>query len=664
MKKQKPIIIVVLVLVILLSTIFTASCATSAPSPKVPPKSNAIPKTKINQTHLTDENILKDLAACFGNLFYNVSEEKINSVSSTKKQVSVEATFKANIKGKNLRVSLIFNNDLDDATNNNISFKAEYIDSKEIMLSFTLFQDNPFIEERIEGEEPNQKTVLYYHYKLDFKFGSESSFVIPFVSDKKFIPLKNKNTSTKTMRNEINDSVNNIARFMAENLVGGINRKGEYYREENDDFYTRSYDITFDIKETFKKLAQKSRLAKQNPTNYPITPAQKQQIIDFEDAISSIIGINLTEGRTEFEIATNVVENAMPPATLRLQFEVKNIAKATVFGGNDVILKSFQADFHVEADEATKDTNFRFKGKEYNASFTMETFENTYVLKEIDLDLNNSTPVLFNDNYIIMEAEIKNFNSPRFPILNEKINNPATTTMIEVVSQYTPASHRESCPCPLFSMRLYNKNPLVENEEIEELFSFYIKEGTLYINALVGDNEAKSTQWSVDAGKNFIDDFFVEFNNYYKNKLFNLVEPENKDGVIASSEMTLISKFLTYFYANSTIANDSLSAYINIPLIAQTVFHKNPFADKPTFLHDDLFAMWSMQLGSDPESIKQVKFVAQGFVDGFFFDEKATFEVYSSKISDMIQVVESVEAGKYKILDDGADLSILVMPTP
>ncbi len=54
MKKQKPIIIVVLVLVILLSTIFTASCATSAPSPKVPPKSNAIPKTKINQTHLTD----------------------------------------------------------------------------------------------------------------------------------------------------------------------------------------------------------------------------------------------------------------------------------------------------------------------------------------------------------------------------------------------------------------------------------------------------------------------------------------------------------------------------------------------------------------------------------------------------------------------------------
>ena len=73
------------------------------------------------------------------------------------------------------------------------------------------------------------------------------------------------------------------------------------------------------------------------------------------------------------------------------------------------------------------------------------------------------------------------------------------------------------------------------------------------------------------------------------------MEPENRDGVIASSEMTLISKFLTCFYANSTIANDSFSAYINIPLIAQTVFHKNPFADKPTFLHDDLFAMWSMQ---------------------------------------------------------------------
>ena len=54
---------------------------------------------------------------------------------------------------------------------------------------------------------------------------------------------------------------------------------------------------------------------------------------------------------------------------------MKNIAKATVFGGNDVILKSFQADFHVEADEATKDTNFRFKGKEYNASFTMETLK-------------------------------------------------------------------------------------------------------------------------------------------------------------------------------------------------------------------------------------------------------------------------------------------------
>ena len=111
------------------------------------------------------------------------------------------------------------------------------------------------------------------------------------------------------MRNEINDSVMILQGFSWE-FSSRWERVGEYYREENEDFYTRSYDITFDIKETLEKLASNSRIAKQSQKK-TYSAEQKQQIIDFEDAISSIVGINLTEGRTEFEI-DNVVENAMP----------------------------------------------------------------------------------------------------------------------------------------------------------------------------------------------------------------------------------------------------------------------------------------------------------------------------------------------------------------
>lgn len=670
MKTIKKSTIIILLILLLLLSVLMVSCGNSTSSPNDTSKiSNEVAKTKLE--NFTNENFFNDIASCFGNLFYNVTEEKIKEFSQTYKQVSVETTFKANIKNKDLRLSLIFNNDLDDESHNCISLKAEHSKTKENLINLTVFQADPFIEKRQEGEGYNRKEMTYYNYNLNFILGTESSYSIPFSSDKKFIPITKKDDK-KTKRQEITESVNDISKSLAEYLVIDNNRNGEYYRGKKDDFYTRSYDITIDVKETLIKLAEKLRFAQSKPKDHPISPNQKQKIVDAEDALTSIFGVNLTERRSEFEIAPDVIESGMPPAELRLIVEVENISKPSVYGGKDVRLKTFKANFDVKKDEKTKDKNFRFKGESYSSSLEMEIFENAYKVKKVNENFDDSKPVFFDNNYIIIEAEVKEFNSLKFDILNDKIkDNDDKTTMLEVVAQYTPrnvgnAQDEQIRPSPLFSIRLYNKSSLT-NQEKEELFSLYIKDEFIYINVL--SNEAEegevNTKWWLDNDKNFIDDFLVEFNNYYRNRMYlrkfdeENVRPDASD-IIAYNGSALITKFLTYFYVNGEINDDSLNIYINVPLIAQTVFHKNPTPvgnEQKTNLHDDLFNIWSAQLGEIPEDTRQKKFIEQGFEDGFFFDEESTFELYFFNISECFRLVESAEG--YKICDDGASLDKL-----
>ena len=81
MKTIKKSTIIILLILLLLLSVLMVSCGNSTSSPNDTSKiSNEVAKTKLE--NFTNENVFNDIASCFGNLFYNVTEEKIKEVFS------------------------------------------------------------------------------------------------------------------------------------------------------------------------------------------------------------------------------------------------------------------------------------------------------------------------------------------------------------------------------------------------------------------------------------------------------------------------------------------------------------------------------------------------------------------------------------------------------